>query len=72
MNESVNFKGLVNLADKTEDVSKHKDLGKACWQYLSPRIKDMARNLGIEDTSIIVRAIYNWIKKHETMNATVQ
>ena len=71
MNESVNFKGLVNLANKNEDVSKHKDLGKACWQYLFPRIKDMARDLDIEDTNIIVKAIYDWIKKHETMNESV-
>lgn len=71
MSESVNFKGLVNLANKNEDVSKHKDLGKACWQYLFPRIKDMARELDIEDTNIIVKAIYDWIKKHETMNESV-
>lgn len=71
MNESINFKGLVNLANKNEDVSKHKDLGKACWQYLFLRIKDMARDLGIEDTNIIVKAIYDWIKKHETMNESL-
>ena len=72
INESVNFKGLVNLANKNEDVSKHKDLGKACWQYLFPRIKDMARDLDIEDTNIIVKAIYDWIKKHENMNESVE
>ena len=72
MSESVNFKGLVNLASKNEDVSKHKDLGKACWQYLFPRIKDMARDLDIEDTNIIVKAIYDWIKKHENMNESVE